>query len=275
VLDAGQVGSLLLKAVQQQQLFSVQRLMQLPAAGHLSSSQAKAVGLAALQWDIADAFEALSDTFDLLQREHLVELMQQVMLLSALGGIDMSRPWCDARMRGHGMPLPARPWRHSNEVLELLCDAVVATQLSRGQKEQLLLTAAELGNHAALERLINHLPYAASVNPCVAMQLLEQAAQHRHDSMLRTVATALGYKLPADYGEALREVAASLLRADDTEMLAQIIGVLVLTGTLVPKVCRGRSAAAAAASSAARQVCCNPCTVQQAVTTAAGTFNEG
>jgi hypothetical protein len=233
VLDAGQVGSLLLEAVQQQQLFSVQRLMQLPAAGHLSSSTVKAVGLVVLQWDSGDAYDAvdaLTDVFDLLEGQQLVELMQRVMLLSTLGSVDVPPPWCDARMRRHGIPLPARPWRHSIEVLELLCGAAAASQLSRSQVAELLLTAAELGSYPALEKLIDHLPNGTAADMDTAVRLLELAVQHRHGSMLSAVKT-YKHKLQMGYltcfRVALQEAAASLLRTDDRELLAQMIGVLV------------------------------------------------
>jgi hypothetical protein len=70
----------------------------------------------------------------------------------------MQTPWCDVRMRKHGIEVPANPWSRSTDIVGELCYVAAAQeqqqlQLQKPHVNKMLPTAAALGNAEVLRIL--------------------------------------------------------------------------------------------------------------------------
>jgi hypothetical protein len=223
-LDAAQVCKLLLEALRLQQLRSLQQLGHLPGAQQLSSSQARDLVLEALHWGCYGAFKALVRVIDILQPQHLLQLLKRATLLATLGSrIELQEPWCDERMRAYGIKFPGSPWKEGYMVVRLLRSAHAAGDIPRAGVHELLLTAAALGNGDVLAMLWNGGMAARARDSDLAAEMLQCAVQFRDSHMLSCVEVCLGKLLrDADYEE-LTELAVGLVRTDEGTALAHLV----------------------------------------------------
>jgi hypothetical protein len=217
LLDAAQVCSLLLAAVQRAecQIFTLQMTHRLPGVNQLNSTQAMQVAAAAVQSRRSVVVQNIRNVLNLLQPRQLARLLRRTMLLATLAGDGMGERWCDARMQARRTPFPASPWQDRLDMMKQLCSAHAASQLSEDERDELLLTAADLGNGAALSLLADRLPDVNETGSDTATQLLELSLQHRHYGMLSKVASSFSYELQMGYHEVLMEAAAWRQRAAD------------------------------------------------------------
>uniref|UniRef100_A0A383WE03 Uncharacterized protein n=1 Tax=Tetradesmus obliquus TaxID=3088 RepID=A0A383WE03_TETOB len=229
LLDAAQVYTLLLAAAQQQ--FTMWYIAQLPGAGQLSSAQANVLASAAVDITHSCAVRHIVNVVNLLQPRQLVQLLQRTLLLATLAGEGTGEedgdgkeePWCDARMSALRIPYSESNRVDRLEVLEYLCAADVAAALDADEVAELLVAAAELGDCTALTLLLEHLPNAAAADSDTARRLLEVALQHRHSKLLSKVASCFSQQLRLCFCECADEAATCLLRADDKQLLAQMV----------------------------------------------------
>jgi hypothetical protein len=240
-LDAAQVCKLLLTAIQHQEGSAVSKLCALPGASQLSSDQANSVGLEAVQLGSFSAIDSLHSIIVLLQPEHLVLLLQRAMLLATLAGEFTPKPWCDVRMRKHGIEVPASPWSRCTCIVEELCYVAAAQeqqqlQLQKPHIDEVLLTAAALGNADVVRTLFECLELddkagggaESDWQPSAeaALQLLETSLQLRNSTMLKTVLYHCERLLAYGYSEAMLEVTTALIRTDDRQLLMQMSAAL-------------------------------------------------
>jgi predicted secreted protein len=244
-LNAAQVCELLLTAVQHGQKSAVPQLCALSGASQLSSDEAKTVGLAAVQLGSSSVTESLHGIWDLLQPEHMLQLLQHSMLLATLGG-EFEQLWCDFRMRKHHREVPPSPWGDNIGVVSELCYFAAAQEQQQQQQQQqlqkphinqlLLTAAAALGNAMVLTILFECLDLddVAGANAGsewqpsseAALQLLDTSLQHRNSSMLETVLYRCDNILAMGYSKAMLEVTTALIRTDDRRLLLHMLAAL-------------------------------------------------
>uniref|UniRef100_A0A383VDY1 Uncharacterized protein n=1 Tax=Tetradesmus obliquus TaxID=3088 RepID=A0A383VDY1_TETOB len=189
------VCSLLLEAVTRRQLMSTFQLQQLPAAEQLSSEQVLVVELAAVRssWGRALDSLALSNFLYHLQPQHMYELLHEAILVATFAGAGMLHMWCSVHATAPrsnarlAYDVPSAP--AAIQVIRALCTHDAAGELDDDEHvEQLLLTAAQLGNAGALAVLFKHLPGAADVLEDTHLRLLEIPMQLRNSSMIEVMA---------------------------------------------------------------------------------------
>jgi hypothetical protein len=217
LIDTAQLSSLLLEAVNKRQFTSIMKLSDLPAEQLLGSSQKRDITMAAVRtgwW--APLFLA-----DELQPQHMYELLHEAILVAAFAGAAM-RMWCDTIGGGRSVSYadveyddPAVPAEIA--AIKLLCGCGAAFALSVEHIEQLLLTAAALGNVGAVAVLCKELPGVLGIGRAAALKLLQISLQLRSCSMMSAVSQLGPFSI--DFGD-LTESLMGLMRTNDLLQLA-------------------------------------------------------
>uniref|UniRef100_A0A383VEW7 Uncharacterized protein n=1 Tax=Tetradesmus obliquus TaxID=3088 RepID=A0A383VEW7_TETOB len=228
-IRAEQLAGLLLEAVTRQQLMSTYLLQDLPAAAQLSSAQVKAIALPAVRsgWWTVLGGGPLDGLLHQLTPQHYYELLHEAVLVATFAGAGMLHMWCGAHC---GAPVPASmdealtnlaepAASDALEVIKVLCIHEAAVDVAHEHVEQLLLTAAALGNAGALAVLSKHMSGVPGVEKETHLQLLETALQLRNSSVAQVAAARLW--LGVDW-DGISEAVMGLVRTDDRQQLHRV-----------------------------------------------------